>query len=223
MIDLTPLDVRKKRGDFRRAMRGYEPADVDSFLEMIAERMEALVKENLALKEEHGSLEDEVKEARKRERAVQDALVTATALSHDMTGKAEREADLLRREAETTVERLLIEAEGRLDQIRTAIETLDRSRKRFLKSFRILLEQEMGTLREEEGRDPLKGLTLDIEGFGSFVPHAVAEEDGGGAGSEGASGEDGGEATPPTREPRYHVSLGRDTPVEPGGNAGGDG
>ena len=28
MIDLTPLEVRQKKGDFRRAMRGYEPEDL---------------------------------------------------------------------------------------------------------------------------------------------------------------------------------------------------
>ena len=32
MIDLTPLDVRKKRGDFRKMLRGYDPQEVDSFL-----------------------------------------------------------------------------------------------------------------------------------------------------------------------------------------------
>ena len=29
MIDLTPLDVRKKKGDFAKSMRGYEPGPVD--------------------------------------------------------------------------------------------------------------------------------------------------------------------------------------------------
>jgi len=50
MIDLTPLDVRKKAGDFRRILRGYDPQEVDIFLELVAERMEVLVRENMALK-----------------------------------------------------------------------------------------------------------------------------------------------------------------------------
>ena len=41
MIDLTPLDVRSKRGDFRRILRGYEPQEVDTFLELVAERLPA--------------------------------------------------------------------------------------------------------------------------------------------------------------------------------------
>ncbi|MSR22300.1 MAG: DivIVA domain-containing protein [Gemmatimonadetes bacterium] len=45
MIDLTPLDVRKKKGDFGKTMRGYDPREVDHFLELVTERMDELVKE----------------------------------------------------------------------------------------------------------------------------------------------------------------------------------
>ena len=50
MIDLTPLDVRNKRGDFKKLMRGYDPQEVDVFLEIVAERLEMLTRENIALK-----------------------------------------------------------------------------------------------------------------------------------------------------------------------------
>jgi DivIVA domain-containing protein len=58
MIDLTPLDVRKKKGDFRRAMRGYEPALVDDFLDLVAERLEELVRENIGLRERAQQIND---------------------------------------------------------------------------------------------------------------------------------------------------------------------
>ena len=38
MIDLTPLDVRKKKADFRRGLRGYDIEEVDAFLDLAAER-----------------------------------------------------------------------------------------------------------------------------------------------------------------------------------------
>ena len=41
MIDLTPLEVRKKKGDFRRGLRGYDPPQVDDFLDIVADRLEA--------------------------------------------------------------------------------------------------------------------------------------------------------------------------------------
>ena len=49
MIDLTPLDVRKKKGDFRRVMRGYDPEAVDNFLDEVYARMEELVRDHQSL------------------------------------------------------------------------------------------------------------------------------------------------------------------------------
>ena len=203
MIELTPLDVRKKRGDFRRAMRGYEPTEVDSFLDLVAERMEQLVKENMKFRDEREGLEKEVTQARERERAVQEALVTATELGRDVTGQAQREAELLRREAESEVERLLVEAEGRLDQLRLSIGELDRRRRRYLKTYRQLLEQELDVVESEEKLDPLAGIASDIEGFSSFAPQATdAEND---RDAVRPAGERDG-----SRDPRYRVSLGQD-------------
>ena len=60
MIDLTPLDVRNKRGDFKKQMRGYDPQEVDVFLEIAAERLEELVRENIVLRERSEVLERQV-------------------------------------------------------------------------------------------------------------------------------------------------------------------
>ena len=117
MIDLTPLDVRKKRGDFKKAMRGYLPEEVDAFLDVAALRLEELVKENLALREQVVRLQADVEGLSGRERAVQEALVTAQSLREDMREQSRREADLARREAELALkekERELAEREAAL-------------------------------------------------------------------------------------------------------------
>ena len=80
MIDLTPLDVRNKRGDFKKLMRGYDPQEVDVFLEIAAERLEELVRENIVLRERSERLELQVGAQSDREQAVQEALVTAQEL-----------------------------------------------------------------------------------------------------------------------------------------------
>ena len=77
MIDLTPLDVRKKKGDFRRALRGYEADVVDSFLDLAADRLEELVRENAALRERTLQLTETLSGYRSREHAMNEALVTA--------------------------------------------------------------------------------------------------------------------------------------------------
>ena len=154
MIDLTPLDVRNKRGDFKKLMRGYDPQEVDVFLEIAAERLEELVRENIVLRERSESLERQVGAQSGREQAVQDALVTAQELRADIQTQAQREADHLVHESEDEARRLTAEAEAnvrdllrdgerRLESSRDALEDIERRRSRFLKAFRQLLEREL--------------------------------------------------------------------------------
>lgn len=162
MIDLTPLDVRKKKGDFRRAMRGYEPALVDDFLDLVADRLEALVRESRDQADELIRLRERVTEFREREKALTEALVTAQEMREDMRRQAERDADLLQREAEAEVKRRLREAEAEAEAIRAgaaeevereeeALRRLRARRTQLLRSFRSFLERELGELRVMEG------------------------------------------------------------------------
>ena len=92
MIDLTPLDVRKKKGDFARAMRGYEPAAVDHFLDLTADRMEELVRESSTLKQRTAELGESVESFRQREHAMNEALISAQQLREEVRTQASREA-----------------------------------------------------------------------------------------------------------------------------------
>lgn len=159
MIDLTPLDVRKKKGDFAKAMRGYDPARVDEFLDLAAERMEELVRENATLAARMEGLADSVAEYRERERALNDALVSAQQMREEMRGQAQREADLLLREARAEGDRIVEDAKR---QVLTAAEALRRvqgQRTRFLRLFRALVERQLGEIEEEEARfrEPVRG------------------------------------------------------------------
>ena len=163
MIDLTPLDVRKKRGDFGKGLRGYDPQEVDGFLELVAERMEVLVKENLAFREEIGQLGERVVVQEGREQAVQEALVTAQELRQDVKKQALREAKLLEREARTRITGMIGESEKLLMEHSSVLKELERHRDRFLKAFRTFLERELDTVEVELGRAPLEDVTLDFE------------------------------------------------------------
>ncbi len=174
MIDLTPLDVRNKRGDFKKLMRGYDPQEVDVFLELAAERLEGLVRENLKLRERTQTLQDQVSAQAGREQAVQDALVTAQELRADIRAQTQREADHALREAESEARRILAEAdadvrakiretERHAEQVQDALGELERRRDRFLKEFRSLLQRELDVVDVEEGRTPLEDRPIDLD------------------------------------------------------------
>jgi len=190
MIDLTPLDVRNKRGDFKKLLRGYDPQEVDGFLEMAAERMEVLVRENLQLRERVEALQHQVASWSGREKAVQEALVTAQELRSEMKTHSQRQSDLVLAEAQNEARRRLAEcdaeirvrfrdAERRLEKASDALEEMERRRVRFLKSFRQLLEREMDVVEVEEGSPPLEERPIDLDlggGRGAEPPQEGADE-----------------------------------------------
>jgi DivIVA domain-containing protein len=152
MIDLTPLDVRKKRGDFRRAMRGYDADSVDQFLEQVAERLDEVVRENHSLRERAAQLAQAVEGFRERERAMNDALISAQQLREETRAQAERDAELTVREARAEAERILAEARRQLATVEEALRKVQAQRHSYLRGFRSLLERHLEQVGQEEER-----------------------------------------------------------------------
>jgi hypothetical protein len=115
--------------------------------------------------------------------------------------------DSLRREVEGELERRLLEVESLIRERQHALEELERSRRRFLKGMRTLLEREIDAVQVEESRPPLDDTPLDLDLRG-WRPEAdqrpAAESDEAGPGEEdelppaaGAHREGAGDAAPP--------------------------
>jgi cell division initiation protein len=57
---ITPLDIQQKQ--FPVKFRGFDEEEVDSFLELVREEMEELLRDNASLREESKKYEKQVKE-----------------------------------------------------------------------------------------------------------------------------------------------------------------
>jgi DivIVA domain-containing protein len=152
MIDLTPLDVRKKKGDFRRGMRGYDADAVDLFLDQVADRLEELVRENVGLRERSTQLAQAIETFRERERAMNEALISAQQLREDTRAQAEREAELTLREARAEAERIIDETRRQLTGAEEDLRRVQSQRRNYLRSFRSLLERHLAEAAHEEER-----------------------------------------------------------------------
>ncbi|MGI9039265.1 MAG: DivIVA domain-containing protein [Gemmatimonadota bacterium] len=151
-MDLTPLDVRKKKDDFKRSLRGYDTGQVDTFLDMCAERLEQLVQRDNRQQGELAALRERLGAFEERERALNEALVTAQELREEARTQAERSAELKLREADQEAEGILKRAEAQTESSRRALEDLKVRRTGFLRSLRWSLERFLGELEEEERR-----------------------------------------------------------------------
>lgn len=208
MIDLTPLDVRKKKGDFRRTVRGYDPELVDDFLDMVAERLEELVKQNVALTERAEHLQEQVASFREREKALNEALVTAQQLRTEAQAQADREVELIRREAQSQAERIVEEGQRSFRELTREVEALNARRRQFVGTFRMLLERYLADLELEESRlnEDTVGLPRAVEPprgkplAGSEPEKKVEDTDAAPAGETAPAAGDEPEESPQERE-----------------------
>lgn len=146
MIDLTPLEVRQKKGDFRRVLRGYDPELVNDFLDLAADRMEELVKENMTLRESVEAVQAEVVAYRQKEQALSDALMTAQQLREDARAHAEKEGELVLREARVAAQAAREEAARQIVREEETLRQVRARRGQMVESFRRLLERELSQL-----------------------------------------------------------------------------
>lgn len=156
MIDesfhLTPLDVR--RYDFGRSLRGYNPEKVEHFRQEVAEEMDRLGRVNSDLDTKARSFHEQLRAFRERDKALNEALVSAQQLRSEVRDQAEREAQLILKEAQAEGARLVEAARAEVRRIEAELDSLDRSRRTYLSQMRALLARQLSEVEaSESGRD----------------------------------------------------------------------
>ena len=152
MIDesfhLTSLDVR--RFDFGRSLRGYDPTKVEQFREQVAEEMERLNRINSDLDTKARSFHEQLRAFRERDKALNDALVSAQQLRAEVRDQAERESQLLLKEAQAEAERIVENARSEVRRMEQELDALDRSRRTYLAQMRTLLARQLSEVEASE-------------------------------------------------------------------------
>jgi DivIVA domain-containing protein len=148
---LTPLDVR--RYDFGRAMRGYDPARVERFREQVAEELERLTRQTVDLDSKAKGFHEQLRAFRERDKALNDALVSAQQLRNEIRESSEREASLIVREARAAGERELAEIRAEVSRLEAHLVELERARRAHLAQLRQMAERQLAEITAAE-REP---------------------------------------------------------------------
>ena len=158
MIDeafhLTPLDVR--RYDFGRALRGYDPARVATFRDQVADEMDRRARVNQDLDQKARAFHEQLRAFRERERALNEALVSAQQMRQETREQAEREAALIVREAQAEGERYIEAARAEVRKVQEELQALERSRRAYLAQMRSLVSRHLSEI--EASDRPVAGL-----------------------------------------------------------------
>ncbi|MDQ8154691.1 MAG: DivIVA domain-containing protein [Gemmatimonadota bacterium] len=148
VFHLTPVDAR--RFDFGSALRGYDKARVDQFRDQVAEELERLTRANSELEAKAKGFHEQLRAFRERDKALNDALITAQQLRAETREQAEREAQLILREARAEGEKLVEEARRTVRRLEGQVEALERSRKSYLAQWRAFTERQAIELKAAE-------------------------------------------------------------------------
>jgi cell division initiation protein len=153
-ISITPLDMRQAR--FTTSMRGFDKADVTSFLQEAAEGFDQAMRENERLRIEIVKLETSLNQFRELEGSLKTTLMTAQKTADDMRDNAQKEAERLVREAEGRVELMMQKAQAKTEDIEREIDGLRIKRREAEASLEATIAALNNTLefiREQERRE----------------------------------------------------------------------
>jgi DivIVA domain-containing protein len=111
-MDLTAADINEQQ--FHDAWRGYNQEEVDDFLDRVAEVVDRIQRENLALEQRVRELEGVLADARKSEEAMKRTIGAAQRAAEEAIAKAKSRAEQLIGEAEERTRRADNEVKERI-------------------------------------------------------------------------------------------------------------
>jgi DivIVA domain-containing protein len=141
---LTPLDVRRMA--FPTAMRGYDRTRVEQFREQVATELERLTRLGQEYQGKAKGFHEQLRAFRDRDRALNEALVSAQQLRAEIREQAEREGKLIVREGKVEAERLLEAAKAEVRRAADEVTNLERARRSYLAQLRDLVVRQLTEL-----------------------------------------------------------------------------
>jgi cell division initiation protein len=103
MQKITPIDIQHK--SFKKALQGYDRAEVDQFLDEIIETLEDDAQHIAALQAEINDLKERISHFKAMEESLQNTLVLAQRTADEVKASAHKEADLIKEQARIAAER----------------------------------------------------------------------------------------------------------------------
>jgi cell division initiation protein len=158
-MKITPLDIQQMV--FRTKLRGYDREEVNRFLEELAQTVEALNRDNAMLRERLAITEQQVSELKRTETTLSNTLVAAQSLADEVKRSANRDAELIVKEAELKAGEVIRQARVELGETQRDLSQLQKQRllmvermRATLHTFERMLDVESAEAYQDSGAVP---------------------------------------------------------------------
>ena len=139
---ITPLEIRNH--PFSKVMMGgFDRDQVESFLQQVASQVEDLSKENGLLATKLKEMSTDIERYKKIENVLNETLYTAQRATDEAKANAQKEAELIIRDAEVRADRYVNESREKNHALKNELQSLEAQKKAFLARFETVLSDQL--------------------------------------------------------------------------------
>src|ERR1700685_4873877 len=149
MEKVTPVDIQHKT--FKKALQGYDRAEVDQFLDEVIETLEDDAQHRAALEAEIADLKERISHFKAMEESLQNTLVLAQRTADEVKASAHKEADLIREQARLANEREIAGYSDTISDVRREQQRAVEATEKAKSELRSLLMTHLALLEGAEG------------------------------------------------------------------------
>jgi cell division initiation protein len=143
-MKFTPFGIKNQ--EFNRTVRGYDRDEVRAFLEKLSDEFERQQSDNDKLKAELERQEDQLKEFKRIEKNLQQAMLNQTESATKAFDSAKKQTALLLKEAELKAAQLIEKAKENANSVRDSVLRLREERKLLVARLKALIDSQSSML-----------------------------------------------------------------------------
>ncbi len=146
-MKITPLDIQQQQ--FTVRFRGFDQRDVESFLELVRNEFEELIRENNSLKDELRRKGEQIEKYQDNEQTLKATMITAQKITEDVKTNAIKESEVIVAEARLKAQEILNIAQLRSLELFEEIKELKRQKIQFEANLRANIETHLKMMEAE--------------------------------------------------------------------------
>lgn len=143
-MKLMPVEIKNQQ--FKKGMRGYDTVEVDTFIELIADKYQELLDENERLIKQNMIMESELSNIKDVEKTLKETLKNVQENSLVSKENSAKEAGLIKKEAELAAAQLMEKTRLRVMKMKEELVTLQNQKHSFISRLRHVLASQMELL-----------------------------------------------------------------------------
>lgn len=147
-MSITPNDIHNK--DFSTKFKGFDPEEVNDFLDDVKREMEHLIRENKDLEKRVKFNEEKVEYFTSIQETLNKSIIVAQEAADRLRENARKDAEIIVFEAEKAAEGLLKEAAEKATQINRETDAIKKETRIFRQRLQILSESQLEMIKNEE-------------------------------------------------------------------------